>query len=105
MGGTVNDAIITNKGDCLSLTATWRDKFGNVFDLTNYTVVVTDALPASLTNAVVTVDDPTTGVFKVFADSSITDDFALGRRNYMRLGVVSADGCRDVTPRIWIEVV
>ena len=97
-------AIETNKGDCLNMTVTWRDSEGVPTDLTDKTVEILDAQPPTLADADIVIEDAAAGRIKIVADTAIADTLNLGMRNWFRLALKSPDGCSDVTPRIWIDV-
>lgn len=103
----MNDTILSQRGQELSLRFTWWQGApgGDALDLTGAVLTVRESNRDGIRQgAVVNIDDADAGVSLMTLSEANADNLGDGRTNWFRIEAQWPDGSNRVTPKIWINV-
>ena len=104
MSQCCDGAVETTDASCLDFDLRYKDESGAPEDVTDFTFAIFESQPASLKDAyVLTKTDPANGVVHIYLAADDAAKLGGGRTNWIRVARTSPDGCREVTPKIWIQ--
>lgn len=96
--------LVISKGEGIHAEIHWRNEDGTPIDITGRALGISEAFPPELEAGTVTLVDAVAGVGLLEIHAELADCMRHGRASWIRLYAQLPDACRDVTPKIWVDV-